>query len=259
MLNPESGVYDLPRLRDRLKPFRLYWYSQLGSTNNQAAELRKRGEMFAPAVVLTDEQTAGRGRGTNRWWSRAGSLTVTFVLPVDERVQPHQLPLIAGLAARGAAAELSGDNGVQLKWPNDLLYGGKKLAGLLCERILGADLVGIGVNVNVDPLQAPPELRSQITSLAQVRGAAIDLTEALAVLASHLRVTMDRAAREPFALLLREYDAHHALIGRDVCVSAVPTEPPVCGRCEGLDDIGRLLLRTGGTLHHVISGQVQVR
>jgi BirA family transcriptional regulator, biotin operon repressor / biotin---[acetyl-CoA-carboxylase] ligase len=259
MLNPESDVYDLARLRDRLKPFRLYWYPQLGSTNNQAADLRKRGEMFAPAVVLADEQTAGRGRGTNTWWSRAGSLTVTFVLPVDERIQPHQLPLIAGLAARGAAAELTSDNGVQLKWPNDLLYGGKKLAGLLCERILGADLVGIGVNVNVEPAQAPAELRSQITSLSQIRGAVLDMTEALAVLASHLRVTLDRATKEPFALLLREYDAHHALIGRDVCVTAVPNETPVCGRCEGLDDIGRLLLRSAGKLHHVISGQVQVR
>jgi BirA family transcriptional regulator, biotin operon repressor / biotin---[acetyl-CoA-carboxylase] ligase len=259
MFTSDSTVFDLPRLREGLRSFRLHWFPQLGSTNDQAAELRKQGEMFAPAVVLADRQTAGRGRGMNAWWSREGSLTATFVLPVDDRIEPHQLPLIAGLAARGAAAELSGDHGVQLKWPNDLLYGGRKLAGLLCERILDADLVGIGVNVNVDPLQAPAELRSQITSLSQVRGAALDMTDALVVLASHLRVMLDRAAQEPFGLLLREYDAHHALIGREVCVTAAPNEPPLCGRCEGLDGIGRLLLRSGGKLHHVISGQVRVR
>ena len=259
MLSSESTLFDLPRLRENLKPFRLYWRPTLPSTNDWAAELRKRGEMFAPAVVLADEQTAGRGRGTNMWWSREGSLTVTFVLPVDEHVEPHQLPLIAGLAARGAAAELSGDNGVQLKWPNDLLYGGKKLAGLLCERILGADLVGIGVNVNVDPAEAPADLRSQITSLSQISGRVLDMTDALSFLASHLRVTLDRAMKEPFTLLLREYDAHHALIGREVCVTAVLNDPPLCGRCEGLDDMGRLLLRSGGKLHHIISGQVQVR
>jgi biotin-(acetyl-CoA carboxylase) ligase len=85
------------------------------------------------------------------------------------------------------------------------------------------------------------------------------MTEALAVLASHLRVSLSRATNEPFALLLREYDAHHALIGRDVCVSASADEPPVCGRCVGLDDIGRLLLQANGRTHRIISGQVSVR
>ncbi|HSU67072.1 MAG TPA: biotin--[acetyl-CoA-carboxylase] ligase [Tepidisphaeraceae bacterium] len=254
-----STLFELPALRDRIKPFRLYWYLELGSTNDHAAELRKRGELFAPAIVLADRQTKGRGRGSNTWWSKEGSLTATFALPVDERIQPHQLPLVAGLAARGAAAELSGDNSVQLKWPNDLLYSWKKLGGLLCERVLKADLVGIGINVNIDPLQAPPELWTHITSLSQLRGGPVNMTDALVILASHLRLTLQRAADEPFSLLLREYDAHHALLGRDVCVTTTPNEPPTCGRCEGLDDIGRLLLRSGPTLHHVISGQVQMR
>jgi BirA family biotin operon repressor/biotin-[acetyl-CoA-carboxylase] ligase len=251
--------FNLARLRDRIKPFRLYWFPRLRSTNDHAAVLRKRGDLFAPAIVLAGSQTAGRGRGTNTWWSGSGSLTATFVLPVDERIQPHQLPLVAGLAARAAAAELTADNGIQLKWPNDLLYTWKKLGGLLCERILKADLIGIGLNINPDFSNAPPELRPRITSLADVRGDAIDMTEALIVLTSHLRVTLERAAKEPFALLLREYAAHHALLGREVCVTTSNEEPPVCGRCEGLDDIGRLLLRSRGKLQHVISGQVQVR
>jgi len=251
--------FDLIKLRERVKPFRLYWYPRLRSTNDHAAVLRKRGDLFAPAIILAGSQTAGRGRGSNTWFSRGGSLTVTFALPVDERIHPHQLPLIAGLAARAAAAELTADNGIQLKWPNDLLYNWKKLGGLLCERILKADLVGIGLNVNLDPAEAPPELRQKITSLAQIRGRPIDMTEALIVLASHLRLTLDRAAAEPFAILLREYDAHHGLLGRDVSITTSAEEPATCGRVEGLDDIGRLLLRSGKKLHHVISGQVQMR
>lgn len=258
-MSKAANVFDLSALRERLKPFKLHWYSTLHSTSDEAAELRRRGELFTPAVVLTGEQTAGRGRGHNSWWSAAGSLTVTFVLPVDPIIQPHQLPLIAGLAARNAAAELSADNGIQLKWPNDLLYDGRKLAGLLCERILDADLIGIGLNANLDPTLAPADLRARITSLSQIRGAAIDMTDALAVLASHFRVSLNRAMKEPFAVLLREYDAHHALIGREVCVTASATEPPICGQCEGLDEIGRLLLRSDGQLHHVISGQVSMR
>lgn len=258
-MSASANVFDLSALRDRLKPLRLYWYPTLHSTSDQAAELRRRGELFAPAVVLAGEQTAGRGRGSNSWWSAAGSLTVTFVLPTDPLIQPHQLPLIAGLAARNAAAELSGDNGVQLKWPNDLLYDGRKLAGLLCERIMEADLIGIGLNVNLDPNLAPPDLRLRITSLAQIRGNPLGMTDALAILGSHLRVSLRRATTEPFALLLREYDAHHALIDRDVCVTSSSGEPPVYGRCEGLDEIGRLLLRSSGQVHHIISGQVSMR
>ena len=110
----------------------------------------RRGELFAPAIVLTGQQTSGRGRGNNTWWSSHGCLTVTFVLPVEEKLQPHQIPLAAGLAARRAAAELCGDQGIGLKWPNDLLYMGKKLCGLLCARTQKLDLIGIGMNVNLD-------------------------------------------------------------------------------------------------------------
>src|SRR5690349_5289693 len=157
--------FDLKRLRERIKPFRLHWFPRLRSTNDHAIELRKRGQLFAPAVVLTGHQTAGRGRGSNTWWSNEGSITVTFVLAAGDKVEPHQLPLVAGLAIRNAAAELTGDPDVALKWPNDVLYNGKKLAGLLCERVRGADLVGIGINVNTPLTRAPKTIRDRITSL----------------------------------------------------------------------------------------------
>src|SRR4030095_15411074 len=98
-----------------------------------------------PAMVLTISQTAGRGRAGNRWFSDSGSITVTYALPVEENLLPHQLPLVAGLAVRNACTELTGNRDIQLKWPNDVIHGGRKLAGLLCERISGVDLVGIGL------------------------------------------------------------------------------------------------------------------
>src|SRR5436190_23771341 len=116
--------FDLRRLRASVKPFRLHWFPTRRSTNDHAAELRRRGELYAPAVVLTGRQTAGRGRGAHAWWSGPGCVTVTFVLPVDERVAPHQLPLAAGLAVRNAAAELAGTDAIRLQWPNDLPYDG---------------------------------------------------------------------------------------------------------------------------------------
>jgi BirA family transcriptional regulator, biotin operon repressor / biotin---[acetyl-CoA-carboxylase] ligase len=251
--------FDLSRLRRGLKPFRLHWFPRLRSTNDHAAVLRRRGELFAPAAVLTGRQMAGRGRGQNVWWSGPGCLTVTFALPIDEQILPHQFPLIAGLAVRSAAAELAGDDRILLKWPNDLLHDEKKLGGLLCERVLKADLVGIGLNLNADLRTAPTAIRRRMTTLAAIAGRAIDPTDALLRIAERLRETMLRGANRPFAALLAEYDAHHALVGRQVSVLDGPDAQIVSGRCKGLDSVGRLLLTDGKTVHRVISGQVILR
>ena len=249
--------YRMAELRERLRPLRLHWFPKLGSTNEHAAELRRRGGLFAPAVVLTGRQTAGRGRGMHAWWSGRGCVTATFVLPVGETVPPHQLPLLAGMAVRGAGAELTGNDRMMIKWPNDVLFEGRKVAGLLCERVQGADLVGLGLNVNLDPAQAPGPLRDRITSLAVIAGGPVDMTEALVTVAAHLQRTIARRQEEPFAALLREYDAHHALLGRNVGVLDGGGDGFVSGRCEGLDEMGRLLLRSRQGLHRIVSGQVQ--
>jgi BirA family biotin operon repressor/biotin-[acetyl-CoA-carboxylase] ligase len=188
-------------------------------------------------------------------------LTATFVIPVHEQLSPHQIPLIAGLAVRNAVAELTASEAIALKWPNDILFKGRKLAGLLCERIDKADLVGLGLNVNLDSARAPRDLRGNIASLAEVRGGApLDMTHVLATVAAHLHRLWSRGgAGQPFGAVLKEYDAHHALIGRRVSVADNGARP-VSGRCEGLDEMGRLKLREprGGTLHRVVCGHVRV-
>jgi BirA family biotin operon repressor/biotin-[acetyl-CoA-carboxylase] ligase len=251
------AAFNLPELRERLSPWQLHWYPRLRSTNDKAAEQREAGELFVPAVVLAGRQTAGRGRGANSWWSARGSLTVTFALPVDEQLAPHHLPLVAGLAVRNAAAELTGSDNIQLKWPNDVLSGDRKLAGLLCARVRQAELIGVGLNVNVDPAGAPPPLRDRITSLRAIQGEEVDLTRALTTVSRHLRQELIRAASRPLKEFLREYAAHHCLLGKTVSIVQEEGEPPLYGKVEGLDEIGRLLLRSRAGLHRVISGQVQ--
>ncbi len=250
--------FDLARLRSQIKPFRLHWFPRLRGTNDHAAVLRKRGELYAPAMVLTGHQLAGRGRGAHAWWSGPGCLTVTFVLPIEQHLSPHQIPLLAGLAVRNAAAEIAGEPKVELKWPNDVLYDGRKLAGLLCERVHKADLVGLGLNVNLDPRRAPAALRERITSLSTIAGKSLDITDALVTVARHLKATLLHRDERLFSYFLQEYDTHHALVGRRVTVINNGEGPPVTGRCEGLDSTGRLLLRSRKTLHRVVAGQVQL-
>jgi BirA family biotin operon repressor/biotin-[acetyl-CoA-carboxylase] ligase len=209
-------------------------------------------------MVLTGHQLAGRGRGAHTWWSGPGCLTVTFVLPIESHLSPHQIPLLAGLAVRNAAAELTYNASVKLKWPNDVLHNGRKLAGLLCERVHKADLVGLGLNVNVDSRRAPAALRERVTSLSAIAGKPLDMTYALVTVARHLRTTLLNRDERLFAQSLQEYDAHHALVGRRVTVFDNGAGAPAAGRCEGLDSTGRLLLRDRKTLHRVIAGQVRL-
>jgi BirA family transcriptional regulator, biotin operon repressor / biotin---[acetyl-CoA-carboxylase] ligase len=219
--------------------------------------LRKRGELFAPAVVLTGHQVAGRGRGSNTWWSGQGSLTVTFAFAIDQHLLPYHIPLIAGLAVRQAAAELTGSDEIQLKWPNDLLFRGRKLAGLLCERVYKADLIGLGMNVNVEELRIPKSLRPNIISLGEIAGQPLDMTSVLSNVAMYLHRMLSHRDEQSFVTVVKEYDRHHALLGRRVMVEAGEGEMPVSGVCQGLDDMGRLVLKDGRTVHRVVAGHVR--
>ena len=255
--NLRHNVFRLAELRASLRPFRLHFFPRLCSTNDHAAALRKQNKLFAPAIVLTSNQTAGRGRGTNSWFSTRGVLTVTFVFPVEEHLAPHQVPLIAGLAVRDGVAELTARSNVQLKWPNDILYHGKKLAGLLCERVNKLDLIGVGLNVNLDLRDAPKPLRPQITSLSAITGKPIDMTQALIALAQHLHPALSRRGERFFSETLTRYDQHHALPGKRVTITHARSQP-LTGIVEGVDSHGRLIVRNRKRRHHIIAGQVQV-
>jgi BirA family transcriptional regulator, biotin operon repressor / biotin---[acetyl-CoA-carboxylase] ligase len=260
-----TSRFELDRLRTQLKPLRLHWFPRLRSTNDHAAALRRRRELYAPAVVLTGHQLAGRGRGGNAWFSGPGSLTVTFAFRAEEHLLTHQLPLVAGLAVREAiegvlrAAMPADAPAVQLKWPNDILCNGRKLAGLLCERVDRIDLIGVGLNVNLDMARAPRALRDRITSLQRETGLNFDLTDVLSAVAHSLHRRIGRRGDRLFAEYLAEYDRHHALVGKTVTIAGENGSAALTGRCEGLDQQGRLLLRHRQTLHRIIAGHVVAR
>ncbi len=232
----------------------VYWYSRLGSTNVRAAELARARELDVPSITLTGWQVTGRGRGTNTWWSSTGSLTVTVALPSHASRPAHQLPLLVGVIVRRTIAAATGVEDVMLKWPNDLLHHDRKLGGLLCERVNGVDLIGLGLNVNLNIAAAPPLLRERITSLSNIIGKPVDQTEMLLTLIRALVTELDRP-RE-WHDVLGEYNRHHFLTGRQISVSNFD-HPQISGFCIGLDPDGRLILKSGNKLHHIISGHIE--
>lgn len=259
---------DAQVLRRAVRPFRLHHFARLRSTNDHAARLRKDKKLFAPAIVLASRQLHGRGRGANKWWSSDdGCVTLTFVLPPADHLQPHQVPLIAGLAVRNALEEVSGVDSIQLKWPNDLLHRDRKLAGLLCERVHNADLIGVGINVNLPVRKLPASLRRKATSLLQLTGTPVDMNELLVALARHVHIRLSRHNDHHFGAILREYDRYHALVGRRIAVTRGDMRNAsqgggtqrLAGVCVGLDAMGRLLLRDGATtLHRIVAGSVSL-
>jgi BirA family transcriptional regulator, biotin operon repressor / biotin---[acetyl-CoA-carboxylase] ligase len=254
----QLDCFRLQELRAGIKPLRLHFFSRLRSTNDHAAAMRERGDLYAPAIVLTSRQIAGRGRGTHSWFSTAGVLTVTFVMPIEEHLAAQQIPLVAGLAVRDAVAQITGRDDIQLKWPNDILHDHRKLAGLLCERVDRVDLIGLGLNVNLDERSAPKALRDRITSLSQISRESLDMTQTLIQVARQLYAALSRRGESPFSQILRRYQKHHALTGKRVTVSSLDDSLPLRGIVQGLDSQGRLILRDRSKTHHVVSGQVQM-
>ncbi len=212
---------------------------RLASTNDRARELAHAGAPHG-TLVTAAEQTAGRGRQGRPWVAPPGSaLLCSLVL----RDPPRLLPLLAAVAL----AEAVGPD-ARIKWPNDVLLGPRKLAGILAEArpAEGWAVLGMGVNVAVRPEEIGGELADRVATLGR-EGAAIEpfLTELLGSLARWL-------TREP-AEILDALRARDALAGREVAWSGGQ------GRAEGVDGEGRLVVaRADGGRLALDAGEVHL-
>jgi BirA family transcriptional regulator, biotin operon repressor / biotin---[acetyl-CoA-carboxylase] ligase len=245
------------QLRDLLVPFQLYWYSTLGSTNTEAARLLRHEQSKPPFVVFTESQTQGRGRGSNTWESPRGVLTSTFVLPSNPSIPPNTVPLLAGLAVRDALADL-GAASVGLKWPNDVWANGLKVAGLLCERVAGGDLIGVGVNVCNETKDLPSSIAGRSTTLSSLANKQISICDTLQVLAKKIAAHLIES-RYPISQTMEWYSDHLVIRGRKIRVSDCNSDnsfESIEGYCQGIDDCGRLVITNNNQQYAFVSGRV---
>ncbi|MGH8895718.1 MAG: biotin--[acetyl-CoA-carboxylase] ligase [Egibacteraceae bacterium] len=237
----------------------LEWHETAGSTNTLAAEAAARGVGEVHAV-LADQQTAGRGRQGRGWQAPPGTslLCSLVVRPLVPASVLGLLPLLTGLALAEAADVASPGLEVTLKWPNDLLVGGRKAAGVLVESGPGgAVIVGVGINVDWRGVDRPPELAAA-TSLAEAAGGPVDRWDVLAALVKSF-VARYRAWPTQLTGFLDAYRERCATIGSPVRVSLVSGEV-VSGRAVDVTCGGTLLLGlpdsatravTAGDVEHV--------
>ncbi len=266
--------YRLVRVSDRLLPaeiLRAYRPRRLcgeivhretiDSTSRLAGELARSGSPEGTAVVA-EQQTAGRGRLGRTWVSPAHrNLYLSVVLrPPLSPLEVSCLTLVAAVAVAEAIGETVALRPA-IKWPNDVLLGGRKVAGILTELDAEAErvrhvILGIGVNLNATVHDFPPELRGKASSLALAAEQSIDRAAFTGRLLTHLDRDYAELLDHGFAGLRSRYEAYHCLPGRRVTVEG---SARLSGVVRGIDAQGALLVEGPGGVERVVAGEVTLR
>ena len=262
-LEKVSDILTPDQLRRRLKGNlfgkRVFHFFKTDSTNRVAMELGYAGEPEG-AVVLAEEQTAGRGRAGRAWHSERGT-GLYFTVLLRPRLSPAQAPLLTMLAGLSARDAIEAQTGLtpELKWPNDLLVNGKKVGGILTEMhaepsVVRFVIVGIGINVNQDKF--PVELAPIATSLRRESGKMNYRLELLVRLLTQFEADYNRYLRSGAAFVVERFlKVSDFTNGRRVRVDS--GSESYMGTTAGLSSEGLLLVeRENGTLVTVIAGDV---
>ena len=247
--------------RDQLadSPYPVFIHESLDSTNAEA--LREiSGGVQAPFVILAEQQSAGRGRRGRKWISPfAENIYYSLVLRIDGGMrQLEGLSLIVGLAVLSSLREF-GSRDAGLKWPNDVLVGNKKIAGILLELVGDpADVchvvIGIGINVN---MMVASDVDQSWTSVRLEAGQAINRNELIVALGRNLQGYLIRHEAEGFAAIQAECESNHLWQGREVTLIA--GTHTVDGVVAGVDQQGALRLNVAGQEKVFSGGELSLR
>jgi BirA family biotin operon repressor/biotin-[acetyl-CoA-carboxylase] ligase len=264
---PSELAAAFERAHPRLGPLgrRILYFASVGSTNDVAADLAAAGDAEG-TVVIADGQTAGRGRRGHTWFSPAASgLYISLVLaPGRARHSPARAvsltTLMAAVALTEAVGAISGLS-PEIKWPNDLLCGRRKLAGILAEGVArpgidGVSLVVLGYGVNVSPAAYPPELADRVTSLESELGRPIDRAALAAETVAAMAARYDDLLACRFDAILDAW-RQRSPASRGSRVSWESPTGPKTGVTDGIDDHGALVVRSGSQVDRIVSGEVR--
>ena len=235
-------------------------FEQTTSTNDVIERLARDGAKEG-VVVFAESQTRGRGRLGRKWMSptRKG---LWFSILLRPELRPPQTTQLTVATATALRRTIESETGLkpEIKWPNDILIGGRKVAGILTE--LNAELdrvryiiLGIGVDVNMSAADYPADLRKFATSLKIELGKPVSRPALAAAALQELDIDYARVCNGQFEVVADEWEKHCTTIGRRVTIQA--GERSVRGRAETLGEDGAMMVRTEhGHLERVIGGDV---
>jgi BirA family biotin operon repressor/biotin-[acetyl-CoA-carboxylase] ligase len=238
-------------------------HAETSSTNTDAFRLAEQGAEEG-TVVLADSQSSGKGR-LGRVWSSPQGVNLYASIILRPSVMPYEAAQLTFLSAVAVARSIELVAGLkpEIKWPNDVLICGKKIAGLLNEMSSETDrvnfvILGIGVNLNMSSEQFPPDLRQPATSLLLELGRPVQRTRFAAVMLSELDRLYADFLTKGFGPVREEWQQRCNAAGRTIEVSDAGTATQ-CGMFAGIDSDGALLMRrSDGSVDRIISGDVRV-
>jgi BirA family biotin operon repressor/biotin-[acetyl-CoA-carboxylase] ligase len=262
MSNPRARLDIAAICRDLVGPnmpfHRVDVVETTGSTNVDLLARHAAGEDIDRAVLIAEHQSAGRGRN-GRAWSTPPRSQIALSVGIAARGVPTTawgwVPLLAGVAVVDAVRATTGVD-AKLKWPNDVLVGEGKLAGILAE-VAAPDpviVVGLGLNVTLTADEAPDR---RATSLFMLGSTMLDRSALLGAVLAELSVRIDRwrSARGPDALLVEDYRRLSSTLGTGVRAT-LPGDREIVGVATDLDESGQLIIDTGAQTVAVSAGDI---
>lgn len=237
-------------------------FQETSSTNDIVEKLARDG-VGEGVVVFAEAQSKGRGRLGRQWLSPAGK-GLWFSILLRPNLRPQEVTQLTVAAATAMARAIEEQTGVtpEIKWPNDLMIGGKKVCGILTELSAELDhvkyvILGIGVDVNLALNEFPSDLRKIATSLRIAAGCTIHRAELAVAILQELDREYARVLQGRFTDVADEWEQRCTTLGQLVSVRL--GDRALRGRAEALDESGALLLRTEhGRLERIIGGDVTV-
>ncbi|HET7007928.1 MAG TPA: biotin--[acetyl-CoA-carboxylase] ligase [Candidatus Binatia bacterium] len=260
----EPEALDVPLVQHGLSVARfgtpLHYFREIGSTNSHARELAEAGAAEG-TVVVAESQSHGRGRLGRRWESPPfKNLYLSIVLrPNLSPAHAAQITLVAAVALADAV-EFYIPGQTAIKWPNDILVGGKKLAGILTEASCDAELLhyvilGVGINLNFASGDMPDGIRRRATSLLEVTGKPIRRESFLQRLLQGIERCYGELEQTGFAAVATRWEDYFAWRGRRVRVELL--DQVTVGTARGIDRDGALLLvDESGNEQRILAGDV---
>jgi BirA family biotin operon repressor/biotin-[acetyl-CoA-carboxylase] ligase len=233
------------------------------TSTSDVIEKLARDDVKEGAVVFAESQTKGRGRLGRKWLSPSGK-GLWFSVLLRPELRPQETTRLTVAAATALRRAIQKETGLQpaIKWPNDILVNGRKVAGILTELSAELDrvkhvIIGIGVDVNLNAGEFPPELRRQATSLKVEAGQAVSRPALATAILRELDADYARLCGGEFGAVADEWEAHCATLGQAVAIRIGARQ--VRGRAESLGEDGALLLRTEhGRIERITGGDVTV-
>lgn len=227
------------------------FFEESAASTNDTAKAAARDAALDGAVFIAGQQTAGKGRKGRTWVSAPGQ-GVYLTLLVRPKLSPDKIPGITLMAAVAvcAAIEQTSGKAARIKWPNDVIVGGKKVAGILTESMMhmdGVEFVACGIGVNTGARRGLPETAGALTANNTLLAAAVidGFLDAYAVFAT-----------DGVSAFMPAFRARSAITG---AVTLTGAQGSVSGALLGFDDEGAILIESGGAARRFIAGEVSLR